>query len=224
VTTAQSPLYGKKILIVDDHPVVREGLSLLLTSRENLVVCQQAGDASEAMQSIAASGADMVILDISLGGIDGVALARNIKDRYPALPILVLSLHDEALFAERALRAGARGYIMKNESSPKIMEAVLRVLSGEIYLSEKMSARLLRKFLNVRGDENQDSSMAALTARELEIFQLIGLGQSTREIAETLHLSTKTVDTHRAHIIEKLKFKNTKELSRYAFHWAEKNE
>jgi DNA-binding NarL/FixJ family response regulator len=188
------------------------------------VVCQEAGDASEAMQSIAASGADMVILDISLGGIDGVALARNIKDRYPALPILVLSLHDEALFAERALRAGARGYIMKNESSPKIMEAVLRVLSGEIYLSEKMSARLLRKFLNVRGDDNQDSSMAALTARELEIFQLIGLGQSTREIAETLHLSTKTVDTHRAHIIEKLKFKNTKELSRYAFHWAEKSE
>jgi DNA-binding NarL/FixJ family response regulator len=223
VTTAQSPLYGKKILIVDDHPVVREGLSLLLTSRENLVMCQQAGDASGAMQSIAASGADMVILDISLGGIDGVALARNIKDRYPAIPILVLSLHDESLFAERALRAGARGYIMKNESSPKIMEAVLRVLCGEIYLSEEMSARLLRKFLNVRGD-NQDSSMAALTARELEIFQLIGLGQSTREIAETLHLSTKTVDTHRAHIIEKLKFKNTKELSRYAFQWAEKNE
>ena len=202
---------------------MREGLSLLLTSGENLAVCQQAGDASAAMQSIAASGADMVILDISLGGVDGVALARNIKDRYPAIPILVLSLHDESLFAERALRAGARGYIMKNEPSPKIMEAVLRVLSGEIYLSERMSARLLRKFLNVRG-ENQDSSMSALTARELEIFQLIGLGQSTREIAETLHLSTKTVDTHRAHIIEKLKLKNAKELSRHAFHWAERNE
>ena len=219
----QSQLYRKRILIVDDHPVVREGLSLLLTSGENLAVCQQAGDASAAMQSIAASGADMVILDISLGGVDGVALARNIKDRYPAIPILVLSLHDESLFAERALRAGARGYIMKNEPSPKIMEAVLRVLSGEIYLSERMSARLLRKFLNVRG-ENQDSSMSALTARELEIFQLIGLGQSTREIAETLHLSTKTVDTHRAHIIEKLKLNNAKELSRHAFHWVERNE
>ena len=222
MTTAQSPLYRKRILIVDDHPVVREGLALLLNCDENQVVCQQAGDASAAMQSIAASGTDMVILDISLGGVDGVTLARNIKDRYPAIPILALSLHDESLFAERALRAGARGYIMKNESPQKILEAVLRVLRGEIYLSETMSARLLSKFLNVRGD-NQESSISSLTARELEIFQLIGLGQSTREIAETLHLSMKTVDSHRAHIIAKFKLKNARELFRYAFHWAEKN-
>jgi DNA-binding NarL/FixJ family response regulator len=221
VTTAQSPLYRKRILIVDDHPVVCEGLSLLLNQDANLVACQQAGDASAAMQSIAASGVDMVILDVSLGGVDGLALARNIKDHYPALPILVLSMHDESMFAERALRAGARGYVMKNESSRKIMEAVLRVLRGEIYLSERMSASLLNKFLNVR-DGSQDSPIGALTARELEIFQLIGLGRSTREIAETLHVSIKTVDSHRAHIIEKFELRNTKELSRYAFQWANK--
>ena len=223
MTTTQSPLYRKRILIVDDHPVVCEGLSLLLNRDDNMVVCQQARDASTAMQSIAASAVDMVILDVSLGGIGGVALARNIKDHYPAMPILVLSMHDEALFAERALRAGARGYIMKSESSRKIMEAVLRVLKGEIYLSERMSARFLGKFLNVRSD-NQDSSISALTGRELEIFQLIGLGQSTREIAEGLHLSMKTVDSHRAHIIEKFELSNAKELSRYAFQWAHKNE
>jgi len=223
VTTTQSPLYRKKILIVDDHPVVCEGLALLLNRDENFVTCKQAGDASAAMQSIAASGIDMVILDVSLGGVDGLALARNIKDHYPALPILVLSMHDESMFAERALRAGARGYVMKNEPSRKIMEAVLRVLRGEIYLSERMSARLLSKFLNVR-DGSQESPISALTARELEIFQLIGLGRSTREIAETLHVSIKTVDSHRAHIIEKFELRNTKELSRYAFHWAQKSE
>ena len=156
MTTTQSPLYRKRILIVDDHPVVCEGLSLLLNQDPNLVACQQAGDASAAMQLIAASSVDMVILDVSLGGVDGLALARNIKDHYPALPILVLSMHDESMFAERALRAGARGYVMKNESSRKIMEAVLRVLRGEIYLSERMSASLLNKFLNVR-DGSQDS-------------------------------------------------------------------
>jgi DNA-binding NarL/FixJ family response regulator len=223
VTTAQSPLYRKRILIVDDHPVVCEGLTLLLRRDENQVVCQQAADASAAMQSLAASGVDIVILDVSLGGVDGLALARNIKEHYPALPILVLSMHDESMFAERALRAGARGYVMKNESSRNIMEAVLRVLRGEIYLSERMSARLLNKFLNVR-DGSPDSSISALTARELEIFQLIGLGRTTREIAETLHVSIKTVDSHRAHIIEKFELRNAKELTRYAFHWAQKSE
>src|SRR5262245_52699474 len=160
VTTTQSPLYRKRILIVDDHPVVYEGLSLLLNRDDNQVVCQQARDASTAMQSIAASAVDMVILDVSLGGIGGLALAQNIKDQYPAIPILVLSMHDEALFAERALRAGARGYVMKNESPRKIMEAVLRVQRGEIYLSERMSARFLSKFLNVRNN-NQDSCISS---------------------------------------------------------------
>jgi DNA-binding NarL/FixJ family response regulator len=223
VSTAQLPLYRKRVLVVDDHPVVREGLALLINRDENLIVSLQAENASAAMQAIAASSADMVILDISLGGVDGVTLTRDIKAHYPDIAILVLSMHDESLFAERALRAGARGYIMKNESSQKIMEAVHRVLSGELYLSERMSAKLLGKFLHIRAD-NEDTYLSCLTNRELEIFQLIGIGHSTREIAETLHLSTKTIETHRAHIIEKLRLRNSKEVFQQAFRWTNKRE
>ena len=218
MSTAQLPLYRKRVLVVDDHPVVREGLALLINRDENLIVSLQAENASAAMQAIAASNPDMVILDISLGGVDGVTLTRDISAHYPDIAILVLSMHDESLFAERALRAGARGYIMKNESSQKIMEAVHRVLSGEIYLSERMSAKLLGKFLHIRA-ANQDPYLSSLTDRELEIFQLIGIGHSTREIAETLHLSTKTIETHRAHIIEKLGLRNSKEVFQQAFRW-----
>jgi DNA-binding NarL/FixJ family response regulator len=197
---------------------VREGLAFLINRDENLIVSLQAENASAAMQAIAASNPDMVILDISLGGVDGVTLTRDISAHYPDIAILVLSMHDESLFAERALRAGARGYIMKNESSQKIMEAVHRVLSGEIYFSERMSAKFLGKFLHIRA-ANQDPYLSSLTDRELEIFQLIGIGHSTREIAETLHLSTKTIETHRAHIIEKLGLRNSKEVFQQAFRW-----
>ncbi|HEX2522297.1 MAG TPA: response regulator transcription factor [Terriglobia bacterium] len=223
MSTTQLPLYRKRVLVVDDHPVVRQGLALLISRDENLIVSLEAEDASAAMQAIAASNPDMVILDISLGGVDGITLTRNIRDRYPDIPILVLSMHDESLFAERALRAGARGYIMKNESSQKIMEALHRVLRGELYLSERLSATFLSKFLHLRSD-NQDSYLSSLTDRELEVFQLIGVGRSTREIAETLHLSAKTIETHRTHIIEKLGLRNSKEVFQHAFRWTNMGE
>jgi DNA-binding NarL/FixJ family response regulator len=223
MSTTQLPLYRKRVLVVDDHPVVRQGLALLISRDENLIVSLEAEDASAAMQAIAASNPDMVILDISLGGVDGITLTRNIRDRYPDIPILVLSMHDESLFAERALRAGARGYVMKNESSQKIMEALHRVLRGELYLSERLSGTFLSKFLHLRSD-NQDSYLSSLTDRELEVFQLIGVGRSTREIAETLHLSAKTIETHRTHIIEKLGLRNSKEVFQHAFRWTNMGE
>jgi DNA-binding NarL/FixJ family response regulator len=210
----------KRILLVDDHPIVREGLALVINSEEDLVVCERARDARTALNAIRTVKVDMVIVDISLGGMDGIALTRTIKEQYPDIVILVLSLHDETLFGERALKAGAHGYIMKQEPAEKIVEAIRQVLKGETYLSQEMSAKILRKYLRGPGD-SEDCPMGTLTNRELEIYQLIGLGHSARQIAEELHVSPKTVETHRSHMTEKLGLKGTKELLRHAFHWAQ---
>jgi DNA-binding NarL/FixJ family response regulator len=213
----------KRILIVDDHPIVREGLTLLINRGEDLVVCEHARDARTALNAIRSVKVDMVIVDISLGGSDGIALTRTIKEHYPDIMILVLSMHDETLFGERALKAGADGYVMKHEPAETVMQAIRLVSKGETYLSREMSARILSRYIRGRSNKpgKEDSPMAALTDRELEIYQLIGLGRSARQIAEELHVSTKTVETHRSHMTEKLGLKSTNELLKHAFHWVQ---
>jgi DNA-binding NarL/FixJ family response regulator len=206
-----------RILIVDDHPVVRQGLALLIGQQEDLSVCGEAEDAPRAISAIEALKPDLVLVDVSLKGTDGIELTKDIKIRFPSLPVLVLSMLDESFYAERALRAGAKGYVMKQEATDKILTAIRRVLSGEVFVSDKMVNRLLQK---MAGDTASGGSpVEVLSDRELTVFQLIGGGHSTARIAEELHLSVKTIETHRAHIKEKLKLSDAAELSGYAAQW-----
>lgn len=210
----------KKILIVDDHPMMREGLAQLIGSEPDLSVCGQSETAFQAMDAIAALKPDLVLLDITLPDKSGLELIKDIQAMHANQPVLVISMHDESLYAERVLRAGGRGYIMKQEGGKKLMLAIRQVLSGQIYVSEKMSAKILEIFSG-RRSENQSSPVAQLTDREFEVFQLIGAGKGTREIAEHLHLSVKTVEVHRANIKQKLQLKTAPELIRFAVRWLE---
>ncbi len=209
-----------KVLLVDDHPIVRQGLAELIGQEADLSVCCEAQDASEALQAIAASKPDIALVDVSLQGTGGIELIKMIKASYPHVPVLVLSMHDETLYAERALRAGARGYVMKEEATERLLMAVRKVLSGQIYLSERMAGRLLSKFVD-GAPEGGRSPMERLSDRELEIFEFIGHGLSTRRIAEKLHLSVKTIESHREHIKEKLKLTGSQELMRHAMQWVQ---
>ena len=206
-----APKSTHKVLIVDDHPILREGLAKLINEQKDLSVCGQFEEASLAFKAINSTQPDLVLVDISLKGSSGVELVKNIKTYYPKLLVLVLSMHEESLYAERVLRAGASGYIMKQEATEKVLEAIRKVLTGKIYLSEKMSTRLLHQLIGGRATPT-GSSMERLSDRELEVFGLIGQGRGTREIAEQLHLSVKTIESHRAHIKEKLNLKNATEL------------
>jgi len=208
----------KTVLIVDDHPLMRQGLALLINQQQDLEVCGEAQEAQGAMQAIAELRPDILILDISLSGPDGLELLKSIRASDPYLPVLILSMHDEAIYAERALRAGANGYIMKQEASEKVLVAVRRILNGEIYLSDRMSNKMLQQFIGV-GPSMIQSRMAALSDRELEVFRLIGEGRATREIADQLHLSVKTVETYQAHIKEKLALRSGRELIQHAIQW-----
>ena len=212
-----------RVVIVDDHPIVREGLIQLIDAEDDLRVVGEAEDAHAAMDEIQKVQPDIAIVDISLKGINGVELIKNLKIRHPRLPVLVLSMHDEALYAERALRAGARGYIMKQEATERVMEAIRRVMRGEIHLSEKIASRMLHKIVDA-GAQAVQSPIELLSDRELEVFQLIGRGVGTREIAEELHLSIKTVESHRANIKKKLQLKTATELMRYALQWVQGEE
>ena len=208
----------KKILIVDDHPILRKGLSMLINQEVDLLVQGEAEDARKALEMIEKVKPDMIIVDISLPGVDGVELLKNIKLRYPDLPTLVVSMHDESLFAERALRAGARGYIMKQEAVEKLLVAIRHVLSGEIFVSNKIATKMLEKFVD--GDtKTATSPVALLSDRELTVLHLIGQGFGTRQIAEKLHLSVKTVESYRSHIKEKLRLGNATDLLKYAIQW-----
>lgn len=199
---------------MDDHPIVCQGLTQLINASTDLTVCGEASTARQAMDMIASSKPDIVIVDISLEDRNGVELIKDIVSHYPGLPCLALSMYDEAMYAVRVLRAGGRGYIMKQEVSKKVLVAIRQVLLGHIYLSEKMSTRLVNQVVqNVPGETPVGSD---LSDRELEVLTLIGRGQSTREIAEKLFLSVKTVEAHRERIKEKLKLKSGKELLRYA--------
>ncbi len=206
--------------MVDDHPILRKGLSLLINQESDLVVQGEAEDARKALEMIEKLKPDLVIVDISLPGVDGLELLKNIRLRHAELPALVVSMHDEALFAERALRAGARGYIMKQEAVEKVLVAIRRVLAGEIFVSSAITTKMLEKFVD--GDtKTATSPLALLSDRELTVLHLIGQGFGTRQIAEKLHLSVKTVESYRSHIKEKLRLSNATDLLKYAIHWAQ---
>jgi DNA-binding NarL/FixJ family response regulator len=212
---------GKKkaVFVVDDHPIVRQGLTLLINQESDLTVCGEAEEMQSALASIFAVKPDIVIVDISLNGPDGLELLKNVRISSPRLPVLVLSMHDESIYAERALRAGANGYIMKQEATEKVLVALRRILSGEIYVSDKIANSMLQHY--VRGaNPSEHSSIAELTDRELEVFRLIGEGHGTRQIAEALHLSIKTVESYQAHIKEKLALRSARELVQHAIEWS----
>ena len=210
----------KRVLIVDDQPVMRQGLAQVIDHEPDLVVCGEADTASQALNSIAARKPDLVLADIALPDKSGIELIKDIQVYHPDLPVLVFSMHDESLFAERVLRAGGRGYIMKQADGRELVQAIRRVLAGHIYVSEKMSARILETFSGHR-PESVDSPIERLSDREFEVFELVGQGSPTRLIAERLHISVKTVEVHRANIKKKLKLKNAIELVRCAVRWVE---
>jgi len=212
---------GKKnIVIIDDHPILREGLRQLLNEEPDLYVCGEAENAHKAMEVIDRYKPDIAIVDVSLEGGSGIALIKRIRATYPGLSTLVLSMHDELLYAERALRAGANGYIMKQEKAEKVVQAINRILGGDIYLSEKMASTMVHKLLG-SGSAGKGVGIENLSDRELEVFQLIGNGWTTRQISEQLHVSIKTVESHRARIKEKMKLKNATELVQYAIKWVQ---
>ena len=200
---------------MDDHPLLRQGLTLLINQEQDLVVCGEAEEAQGAMKAIAATNPDILIADISLNGPDGLELLKSLRASHPLLPVLILSMHDETIYAERVLRARANGYIMKQEAAEKVLIAVRRILSGDIYLSDRMANKLLHQYISGSTAET-NSKLSTLSDRELEVFRLIGEGRSTREIAERLHLSIKTVETYQAHIKDKLSLRSGRELVQHA--------
>jgi len=209
----------KKIFIVDDHPMMREGLAQLIAHESDLVVCGEADDAAQALEQIEKLRPDLALVDITLRSTNGLELIKDLRIRVPALSILVISMHDESLYAERVLRAGGRGYVMKQEGGKKLMEAIRHVLSGKTYVSEKISAKILDVF---SGRPTEGSSpVENLTDREFEVFQLIAAGLSTKEIAGKLHISAKTVEVHRVNIKQKLNVETAPELIRFAVRWVE---
>jgi DNA-binding NarL/FixJ family response regulator len=210
----------KSILIVDDHPIMREGLAQLINNEPDLTVCGEAESAEEALSRVEATKPDLVLADITLPGKSGIELIKDLQAVRPGLEVLVLSMHDESLYAERVLRAGGRGYIMKQEGGRKLMAAIRHVLGGQVYVSENMSARILDLFSGPRRTA-AGSAVAKLTDREFEVFQLVGAGKGTRDIAGQLHLSVKTVEVHRANIKRKLALKTAPELVRHAVRWLE---
>jgi DNA-binding NarL/FixJ family response regulator len=203
-------------LIVDDHPVVREGLSALISGQPDLAVCGQAAGCAEAVTLTATTRPDLVIVDISLKDGNGIELIKRIRARDASVRFLVSSMHDESVYAERALRAGALGFLGKQESTQKILDAIRRVLEGKIYVSERMSERLLHGLV---AGSRERSSVETLADRELQVFELIGQGLNTRQIAAQLHLSTKTVETYRGRIRTKLNIGGGGELAHYAMQW-----
>ena len=212
---------ARKILIVDDHPLVRRGLADLISDERTLQVCGEAADGDAAMKLLRACRPDLVIVDISLGGKSGLDLIKRICVHDNSIRILVSSMHDEVLFAERCVRAGAMGYINKEVATERVIEAINHVLDGEIYLSPKMTRRILR---NVAGANVQDEpAVAKLTDRELEVFALIGTGNTTREISQTLNLSIKTIESYRENIKAKLGINTSADLSRHAVQWVLEN-
>jgi len=209
-----------RIMIIEDHPIFRIGLCELINQEVDLMVCGEAEDVGKAWEDIQRLNPDMAIVDISLKGRSGLELIHQINNYKKDLPVLVLSMHDEALFAQRALRAGAKGYIMKKDASESVVKAIRSVLDGKIYVSEKVIGGILET-LSGQAETQGKSIAEKLTDRELEVFQLIGKGISTKEIAEQLNLSVKTIGTYRERIKEKLNLRHTTELVRHAVYWVE---
>jgi DNA-binding NarL/FixJ family response regulator len=216
----KNPNAKKRILIVDDHPMMRQGLAQLINGEPELAVSWEAGNAGQALDMVLTHSPDLVLADISLPDKNGLELIKDIRAVRPTTAILVVSMHDEGLYADRVLRAGGRGYIMKQEGGKQLLVAIRQVLNGQIYVSEKMSEKIVEIFSKHHSDSD-DSPATRLSDREFEVFQLIGEGKGTREIAEKLHLSVKTVEVHRANIKKKLKLKSATELVRQAVQWTD---
>lgn len=208
-----------RVLIVEDHPVTRHGLKALINQQLNLEVCGEADSAPAALDILDRSKPDLAIVDVSLKSTSGIELTKEIKSRAPQVMVLVVSMHDEALYAERALRAGAMGYVMKQEAGEKVVTAIQHLLRGELYLSGNMAERMLHRFVNKKSD-GMVFAIDTLSDREMEVFQLIGTGFSTRQIADKLKLSSKTIDSYREHLKLKLGLATGADLMRHAIQWA----
>jgi DNA-binding NarL/FixJ family response regulator len=210
----------KRILIVDDHPFMRAGLAQLIDKQPDLQVCGEAGDPGEALRQIGQLPVDLVLTDITMPGRSGIEFIKDVQAVHPKLAMLVVSMHDEVIYAERVLRAGARGYIMKEAGGENLLFAIRQVLNGQVYVSPRVSAKILDD-LSSRKPRGSSSPIEKLSDREFEVFQLVGHGKTTREIAKQLGLSPKTVDVHRANIKEKLSLKDATALVRHAVRWVE---
>lgn len=216
-STAAPP---KKIMLVDDHPMMRAGLAQFINKQPDLEICCEFGSATEAFEGLPKFNPDLVLTDLTLPDKSGIELIKDLLAVTPGLPILVVSMHDETVYAERVLRAGARGYIMKESGGENLLASIRHVLSGQVYVSARISARILENFSG-RKPRGSDSPIQKLSDREFEIFQLIGQGKGTREIAKQLHLSPKTVEVHRGHLKEKLELKDAVALVHSAVRWVE---
>jgi DNA-binding NarL/FixJ family response regulator len=214
----KAPGIRRKVFLVDDHAVVRNGLAQLLNQAPDLIVSGEAPSAEEALTKIDAALPDVVIVDLTLGDTGGLELLKSLKARHPELPALVLSMHDESYYAERCLRAGARGYIMKKEAIEQVEHAVRQVLDGKVYVSPRMSDQ----FLEAVGGARAGSPVSRLTDRELEVFECIGEGLGASEIARKLRLSVKTIESYQAKLKDKLNLKDTSQLFQFALHWVER--
>jgi DNA-binding NarL/FixJ family response regulator len=216
--TPQGPADKKNVFVVDDHAMFRDGLRRLVDIEPDLMVCGDAANAAEAIQGIRQSQPDLVIVDLSLDGTSGIDLIKNIKRDFEDMPVLVVSMHAESLYGDRALRAGAMGYVMKSEPATTVLEAIRKVLGGDVHVSEKMATLVVSKF--VRGESDQPPSpLEALSDRELEVFRMLGQGKGTREIADEMNVALPTVSTFKNRIKEKLKMKNSTETTLYALQW-----
>jgi DNA-binding NarL/FixJ family response regulator len=215
---AKSQPEKSRILIVEDHPLFSEGLCQMINRHPAMVVCGEVPDAAAAMRAVAELKPDLVLVDISLEGSNGIDLIKSLKAKYDELPILVISMHDESLYAERALRAGALGYVMKNQPAKIVKAAISKVLGGEIFLSEKMSTSVLGKLWRGKS-EAPVSPIEQLSDRELEVFQMLGEGKPSRQIAEELNLTIPTIHSFRNRIKEKFQLKNSTELMLHAMQW-----
>ena len=209
----------RTVLVVDDHPIVREGLAQMINREPDLAVCGEAESMQRALQVMDVLRPNLLIVDISLDGPDGLDLLKHVRAQDPELAVLILSMHDESIYAERALRAGANGYIMKQEATDNVLTAVRRILNGEVYVSPRIANTMLQKFVRGSASDIKHTSLDDLSDRELEVLRLIGVGHSTRQIAEELHLSVKTVESYQAHLKDKLGLKNSRELVQYATRW-----
>lgn len=205
-----------RILIVDDHPIVRQGIALLINREPELLACCEASNAESALEANLSCSHDMAIVDLSLAGLTGLDLVKQMRGKFPAMAILMISMHDETIYAERALRAGANGYLMKQEATTTILQAIRLILSGELYISDRMRTRMLQTSLHGAAAK---SPIASLTATEFEVFNLIGIGLGTSEIAGKLNRSIKTIESHRANIKKKLNLASSNELVLFAFNW-----
>lgn len=219
MTSTKEATKKQKILVIDDHPIFREGISQLINEESDMEVIGKAQDGHEALDIIKKKCPDAVTLDMSLQGAHGLEVLKDLAAHCPEIPVLVVSMHDETIYAERALKSGAKGYIMKSEASEKVVDAIRQVIKNKIYLSDQMKDRMLEK--QIRGVPQTEMSVSMLSDRELEVFELIGKGESTAKIAAQLHLSVKTIETYRANIKSKLGLEDNTELIKHAVQWVQ---